>query len=125
METTDVIGVVIAFGVAFTLISGSGLGAAVFDEQAPETTLDTYSETVEENKEPSFSVVGALGDLPLIGIIIDFGDIVSTFVGTVAFLPIYLMRLGFPNYFAVPVGTIAQLIATIGIFQVITGREYR
>jgi len=35
-----------------------------------------------------------------------------------------LMRLGFPNYFAVPVGGVAQIIAFIGLIQFVRGTIY-
>jgi hypothetical protein len=39
-------------------------------------------------------------------------------------MPVTLMRLGFPAYFAVPIGGVAQIIAFIGLAQFIRGTEY-
>ena len=41
----------------------------------------------------------------------------------VALLPVTLMRLGFPSYFAVPVGGVAQILAFIGLVQFIRTGE--
>lgn len=124
MQTKNVFGVVMAFAVSFALLSGSGVGSAVFGENPDTQTLEEFETVAEENKEPNFNVLSSLANVPFLGIILQFGDIATTFVGTVAGLPFVLMRLGFPRYFALPVGTIAQIIAIIGMFQLVTGREF-
>jgi hypothetical protein len=125
MNTKNVFGVVICFAVMFAIISGSGVGATIFGVENQETTgLDKLSETAEENKDPSFDVLSALGQGPFVGAILQFAGMVRTFITVVGLLPLYLMRLGFPNWFAGPVGVLAQLIASIGLFQVVTGREF-
>jgi len=125
MRTKSVFGVVMCFALAFAIISGSGVGATIFGQSPDTQTLGEFEEVAEENEEPDFSVLSSLADVPFLGLIIQFGEMLVTFVGTVALLPIFLMRLGFPRYFAAPVGTIAQVIAIVGMFQVITGREFR
>lgn len=124
MHTKNVFGVVICLAVTFALISGSGVGAEIFGQETETTGLDELSEAAEENKDPEFSVVSTITQAPFVGAILQFGGMVRTFVSVVGFLPLYLMRLGFPNWFAAPIGVVAQLIASIGLFQVVTGREF-
>ena len=124
MHTKDVFGVVMALALAFALIAGSGVGATIFGQNPDTQGLDKFSEAAEENKDPEFSVVSAIAQAPFVGAILQFGEMVRTFIAVVGLLPLWLMRLGFPNYFAAPVGVFAQLIASIGLFQVITGREF-
>jgi hypothetical protein len=45
-------------------------------------------------------------------------------VAAVGLLPVTLLRLGFPAYFAIPVGGVAQVIAFIGLIQFVRGTEY-
>ncbi|OYR65175.1 hypothetical protein [Halorubrum ezzemoulense] len=124
MNTTSVFGAVMSLAVMFALISGSGVGAEIFGVEKETTGLDKLSEAAEENKDPEFSVVSAVAQAPFVGAILQFGDMVRTFVTVVGLLPIYLGRLGFPLWFATPIGVLAQLIASIGVFQVVTGREF-
>ena len=124
MHTKNVFGVVMAFALMFALIAGSGVGATIFDQNPDTRGLDEFSETAEENKDPTFSVVSAIAQAPFVGAILQFGGMVRTFIAVVGFLPLWLMRLGFPNYFAAPVGVFTQIIASIGLFQVVTGREF-
>jgi len=133
METKSVFGVVLAFGLAFALVAGSGLGAAVFgaspgDAETSRTLEDIQSEaSVDEdakNSDGGLSAnIGTDNEPTLVGVAIAGGQFLTSLVGAVALLPVTLMRLGFPNYFAVPVGGIAQIIAFIGLVQFIRTGE--
>ena len=84
-----------------------------------DATVDADSETgglsadVAGDNEPT-----------LVGVAISGGQFAASLVGAVALLPVTLMRLGFPSYFAVPVGGVAQIIAFIGLIQFVRGTEY-
>lgn len=135
MRSKSVLGVVLAFGVAFTLLSGSGIGAAVFGESpgdagAAETLEDISGEAdVDEDTEDqagsglSADVAGD-NEPTLVGVAISGGQFGVQLVGAVALLPLTLVRLGFPSYFAVPVGGLAQIIAFVGLVQFVGGREF-
>jgi hypothetical protein len=133
METKSVFGVVLAFGLAFALVAGSGLGAAVFgaspgDAETSRTLEDIQSEaSVDEdakNSDGGLSAnIGTDNEPTLVGVAIAGGQFLTSLVGAVALLPVTLMRLGFPNYFAVPVGGVAQIIAFIGLVQFIRTGE--
>jgi len=132
MDSKSVLGVVLAFGVAFSLLAGSGIGAAVFgqDPGSAESaqTLDDISN--ESSVDPESESGGLASDVAgdneptIVGVAISGGQFVVQLVAAVAYIPGTLMRLGFPRYFAVPVGGVAQIIAVIGLFQFVTGREY-
>ena len=133
METKSVFGVVLAFGLAFALVAGSGVGAAVFgespgDAETSRTLEDIQSEaSVDEdakNSDGGLSAnIGTDNEPTLVGVAIAGGQFLTSLVGAVALLPVTLMRLGFPNYFAVPVGGIAQILAFIGLVQFIRTGE--
>ena len=133
MQTKPIIGVVLCFGIAFAMLGGSGVGAAVFGE-APgdhQTTraLDEIagdSELDQEEGDPGGLSAEVAGDSEptLVGVAISGGQFAASLVGAVALLPVTLIQLGFPSWFAVPIGGAAQIIALIGLVQFIRGTEY-
>ena len=131
MRSKSVLGVVLAFGVAFALLAGSGIGAAVFGASPGDAdtarTLEDISEdaSVDADDEDGGFAADVTGDNEptVVGVAISGGQFVAQLVGAVALLPVTLMRLGFPRYFAVPVGGVAQVIAFIGLAQFVAGRE--
>jgi len=125
MQTTQVTGAVLAFAVAFALISGSGVGATIFGQTpADSETTRTLDDLSNRATEPIGADVAGDNEPTIVGFVLAGGDFIVELVGAVAVLPVTLTRLGFPNYFAVPVGGVAQIIATIGFFQFVTGNEY-
>ena len=132
MRTKGAIGVILAFGLAFALMSGSGIGAVVFGENPDDAessgTLDELIDgaDVDEDEDGGGGLSGNIGDdnePTVTGFVISGAQFVAELVRAVALLPLTLMRLGFPSYFAVPVGGIAQIIAFVGLIQFVTGRE--
>jgi len=124
---------VLCFGLAFALVAGSGLGAAVFGEspggaETSRTLEDIQSQaSVDEdakNDEGGLSAdIGTDNEPTLVGVAISGGQFLTSLVGAVALLPVTLTRLGFPSYFAIPVGGIAQIVAFIGLVQFIRTGE--
>jgi len=133
MRTKGVIGLVLAFGLAFALLGGAGVGASIFgenpdDAESAGTLGDLIDDSdISEDDDGGGGLVGDVGgdnEPTVTGIIISGGQFAAQLVAAVALLPLTLMRLGFPGYFAVPVGGIAQIIALIGLIQFIGGREF-
>lgn len=132
MRTKSILGVVLAFGVAFSLIAGSGVGAAVFGASPGDAdtarTLEQVSNDadIDENSEDGGLSADVTGDNEptVVGVAISGGQFAAQLVGAVALLPVTLMRLGFPRYFAVPIGAVAQVVAFIGLVQFVRGTEY-
>jgi len=130
MRAKSVLGVVLAFGVAFSVLAGSGIGAAVFGASPgsaqPATTLDDVSgeASVDEDSAGGLAADVAGDNEPtLVGVSISSGQFVVQLVAAVALLPVTLTRLGFPTWFAVPIGGVAQIIAFVGLAQFVSGRE--
>jgi len=131
MRSKSVLGVALAFGVAFALVSGSGIGAAVFGETADNAettrTLDDVASKAEvqpDSDEGGFSAdVTGDNEPTIVGAAISGGQFVTELVVAVALLPATLMRLGFPAYAAIPLGGVAQVVAFVGLTQFVTGRE--
>jgi len=130
MNTKDVLGVVLAFGVLFSLAAGSGVGATIFGGSPGDAettrTLDKIGEEASVDSEEGGGIdadVAGDNEPTIVGVAISGGEFIATLVGAVALLPLTLTRLGFPYWFATPIGAGAQIIATIGLFQFVTGRE--
>lgn len=132
MRTKGAIGVILAFGLAFALMSGSGIGAIVFGENPDDAessgTLDELIDgaDVDGDEDGGGGLSGNIGDdnePTVTGFVISGAQFITELVRAVALLPLTLMRLGFPSYFAVPVGGIGQIIAFVGLIQFVTGRE--
>ena len=132
MRSKTVLGVVLAFGVSFALLAGSGIGPAVFGESPGDAqssrTLDEVSKDASVDSDGNGTGLSAdvAGDSEptLVGVAISGGQFAASLVASVALLPVTLIRLGFPAYFAVPVGGVAQIIAFIGLIQFVRGTEY-
>lgn len=125
MRTTPIIGVVLALGFAFAFLAGSGIGPAVFGEDPGDSKTKKTLEDVGKDADVGegegdggvSADVGGDNEPTLVGFAISGGQFITKTVGAVAFLPSTLMNLGFPAYFATPVGRLAQIVATIGLFQ--------
>ena len=125
MRTKSVVGVVLCFGLAFALLGGSEIGMLIFGEQpGDEPTAETLGDIGNESSVDADSDNDGLGadvagdnEPTLVGLGISAGRFVTQLVAAVALLPTTLARLGFPSYFAYPVGFIAQIIAFVGLAQ--------
>jgi len=131
MRSKSVVGLVLAFGLAFAILAGSGVGAAVFgaspgDADTTRTLEDIGEDASVDADEENGGLAGDVAgdnEPTVIGLAISAGSFATQLVAAVALLPLTLTRLGFPYYFAVPVGSILEIIAFIGLAQFVTGRE--
>ncbi len=127
MRTIAFVLVVFSIGVAVTMVTASGFagvwGAEPPQSQVAQEELQNASNSSNPNADPIQGPVSS-GESSLTGIIVDGFSSIFDFAGAVVALPATLMDLGFPGWFAKPVGRIAQLIAGIGGIQFATGREW-
>ena len=131
MRSKTILGVVLAFGVTFSLLAGSGIGAAIFgespgDAETSKTVDDIADDSSVDGDDGSGLSADVAGDNEptLVGVAISGGKFAAQLVAAVALLPVTMIRLGFPSYFAVPVGGVAQIIAFIGLVQFVRGTKY-
>ena len=131
MNTKPVLGVVVAFGVFFALLAGSGVGATVFGESPGDAettrTLEDISEdaNVDSESEGGGLAADVTGDNEptVVGVAISGGQFVAQLVGAIVLVPQTMIRLGFPSWFSVPAGNVLRIIGFIGLAQFVTGRE--
>jgi hypothetical protein len=135
MRTSWGVAVVMSIAVASLMFTGSGYGEAFsnnptdglggvgseVNEQADESAVE---QTGDDGGGP---LAGALGstDNPLISFILSGGGAILSTIRLVVSLPTVLIGLGFPGWFALPVGAFVSIATSIGIIQFITGRVYR
>lgn len=125
MRTTFLLATVLCLGVAMALFAGSGFNALVEGSQAPGPLADSVEEqgnqsVVNDNENISSDRTGSSGSLA--GLILSSARTIGEIVGLVSLLPITLQRLGFPAWFALPIGSLAYIIAGVGIVQFLSGR---
>lgn len=127
MRTIAFVLVVFSIGVAVAMVTGAGFadawGGQPPQSQAAQEELENASSGANPNAEPIQGPVSS-GESSLTGIIVDGFTSIFDFASAVVALPATLMDLGFPGWFANPVGRIAQLIAGIGGIQFATGRDW-
>jgi len=129
MRTISVVLAVLVLGASFGMISGSGVDEAVFGIQTETVDPGTEQQLEQTGDEASTgdgieSSVAGDNEPTVTGIAIGAGQFAISAVAAVALVPATLMRLGFPSFFAIPVGALAQIVAFVGVFQFITGREW-
>jgi hypothetical protein len=130
MRTIPIVAFVLALGVAFAIISGSGIGASIFGVKEQDAgTQDALNDSTNETQleEDDGGITGSvLGDNEptIVGLVLSAGSAVVSVATAVVLLPLVLSNLGFPVYFAAPVGLFAQIVVGIGVFQFVTGRTW-
>jgi len=128
MRTTFPIMVVLALGIAIALFTGSGFNALIQGDtpaaqQISERVNSTANDTSAGRGELAGSRSGA-DDSSIVGLAISGGRNIAKITGMVALLPVTLHNLGFPQWFASPIGWSLTILISIGVMQFITGRIY-
>jgi len=127
MRTIAPVMVVFSLGVALLMVNMAGFGAVWGTEtpqsQVAQDELNDASSGANPNNESIQGPVSS-GESSLTGVIVDGFTSIIDFASAVVALPTTLMGLGFPAWFAQPVGRLAQLIAGIGGIQFATGRVW-
>lgn len=127
MRTLAPIMVVLALAV-----SGSMLGMAGFWDAwgAPAPQTDAAQDQLEENQDQvnpnDVPVEGPVssGESDVVGLIANGLGSMTDLAGAVIVLPITLINLGFPAWFAIPVGSLGYLLAGVGVIEWATNREF-
>jgi len=125
MKTTYPVLIVLALGVAGTMWGMSGI-AAIYD--GPQDDLNSREE-LNESAEGS-SVNGYEADAGpnqggnIVGLIFSGISRLVALAGLVLILPAEMHNIGFPWWFSLPIGLLAQTLVGIGIVEFATQREW-
>jgi len=128
MRTTFPLAVVLCLGVALLLFSGSGFNAVVSGSQSAGPLGDALGQQADQSpvQDGNISVSRSASDEGSIaGLILGGSQTAFQVFNLLAFLPITMQRLGFPSWFAVPIGSLVYIIVGVGIAQFVSGRIYQ
>lgn len=119
----------LCLAVAFGLFAGSGFNAIVGvdnagGDQATDELQDQADDSAVDEEEDVEGSRAASDEGSLVGVIISAGQSIMEITTMVALLPLTLRNLGFPAWFAAPIGSLVYVVSGIGILQFITGRVY-
>lgn len=128
MRTTWGVALVLSIGVASLMFSLSGYAGGYGAD--PTAGLGPVGDDVQDQANASAVETGVEGaasasDEPLINFILNGGGALLSTAKLVLALPLALQSLGFPSWFALPVGSVVTIGTSIGVIQFITGRIYR
>jgi hypothetical protein len=94
------------------------------DSEAADA-LEEQADEAPQTENGSFNTTAhGRGETSLPGMVVSAGKFMISFATIVTHLPQELMKLGFPAYFAVPLGIISQALVGIGIVQFLADRVY-
>jgi len=119
---------ILCIGLSGALLTGSGFNALI-DAGGSTAGIQQQVDTAANN-----SSVGSEGlegstqgtdDSSIVGIVLSSAGEIARFIGLAVVAPMALISLGFPAWFAIPVGGVVSLIASIGLIQFVTGRVLR
>jgi len=126
MRTTYPLIVVLALGVTSMMWGMSGIGD-VYDQDV-NSGLESDDELQEVANDSAAK--GSTADAGpnqggnIVGLIFSGLQRFTSIAGLVVLLPYELHNLGFPWWFALPIGLIAQTIVGIGLIEFSTNREW-
>lgn len=123
------IALVVAFAVTGGIFVGSGYNAAVSGDADTTGVQSAINDTSQSGAVSGDGQVGgdprASDDGTIIGFIIQAVSYSMSLAETVLLLPNLLITLGFPGWFASPVGWIVQIAASLAVLQFAVGRVLR
>jgi len=126
VRTTYFLALILCFALVSALFAGSGFNAIVEGDrgggQAADELGDQANDSVAKDGSNISAQRAASDDGSIAGVILSTGQSVLDTIGMIALLPVTLMNLGFPRWFALPIGSIAYVLSGIGLIQFITGR---
>lgn len=127
MRTNFVWFLVLAMGIAALMWGLAGVDSAL---TGPSATDDLESGSELESQAPDEARVNGSansndGESDIVGLILAGGAGLGNFINMAILLPIELQRLGFPQWFAYPIGLGVQVLALVGLIQFVTNRVLR
>lgn len=127
MRTVAPILAVLAIAVAGSMLGMAGFysawGAPAPQTDAAQDQLGDNAGALNPNDGPVEGPVSS-GESDVVGLIANGLGSITDLAGAVIVLPITLVNLGFPLWFALPVGSLAYLIAGVGVVEWATNREF-
>lgn len=118
---------VVCLSVAGMMWGLSGIGDVLVSDTASDLdSPDALNDTVD-NHSLEGGIEGSSpssGEGDIVGLIINGSQSMVGILTLVLLLPLELRDMGFPHWFAYPIGLAAELLTVIGLFQLVMGRRY-
>jgi hypothetical protein len=127
VRTTFPLAAILCIALAAAFFAGSGFNAIVDGEANVEQVSDEVNDTANDSVGGPGELSGSRsgGDDSIVGLAIAGARNVGTFMALILLLPLTLQELGFPAWFALPVGGVLEIIVSIGVIQFVVGRVLR
>lgn len=125
MRTTYPVLLAVAMATAMMMLSMSGFTGKMQAGHKDSETAKQNLRATSQNSSVSTGQTGAADTTGIFGYVVTAAHQIFSFIKMVVLLPVTLRRLGFPSFFAYPIGLVTQLIASIGLIQFIGARVYR
>lgn len=126
MRTTMPVAVVLALFLSLAFFAGSGFNALVKGDRGGAELREQVSDTADKTQGNDIqSQRGSDESGGIVGVILGTTDTVTDVVSLVLLLPLTLRDLGFPSWFATPIGTVLEIIMVLGVIQFVSGRTIR
>lgn len=127
MRTNFVWFLVLALGISALMWQLAGVGSVLSGDNAAGglESGDELEAQAPDEPRVNGSANSNTGESDIVGLILAGGAGIANFVNMAVLLPLELQRLGFPYWFAYPIGLGVQVIALIGIIQFLSNRVMR
>lgn len=117
---------VLALGTSAMMLGMAGFGEAWGADPPPSPAKESVNGSADQVGPTNEPISGPVttGESSIVGLIITGLFQVSRLAAKVVLLPVTLMELGFPAWFAIPIGSLAEGIVGIGLIQFATKRKW-
>lgn len=128
MRTLFPLAAVLCLGIMAAFFAGSGFNAIVSGDaqtgQVQDSVVGAGNDTAVDSGKFNSSNAGG-SESSIIGTVFAAAGQLFSFLQLVLLLPGTLRELGFPQWFALPVGSLVSIIVSVGFFQFVTQRDWR
>jgi hypothetical protein len=125
MRATFALALALSMAMAGLFMTGSGFNAAVGQEERVPTISEELEEKGNGSSVDFSSSARSEDDGSIAGFIISGTSEVISMFGMVLLMPLTLRQLGFPQWFAFPIGLGFYVLLTVGVAQFASGRIFR
>ena len=128
MRTIVPVMIVLSLAISGAMIGGSGFedvwGSPAPETDAAEDELDEQADGLNPNDNSPVEGPVNSDDSSIVGLVVDSLSSVVGLAASTAVLPATLTSMGFPTWFALPVGSVVYILAGVGVVQFATNRRW-
>lgn len=129
MRSQFAVYLVLAMAIAGMIFSMSGFNAVIGQDGHNSDLSGRVNDSAENSSVNSegdtFNADARAQGGTLVGFILTGGSAIMDVLSLVVLLPLELQAMGFPYWFAYPIGVLVEVVVGVGFIQFIVGRVYR